>query len=164
MGQVRKVSTTGFQFPDELHSLIEPQVCRMFGEPQTVQHQHVESAQCLHCRRWDLAQVSSVREVVEPISNDGKTAMYDFERRDYEILAQTKTRLRMNNVWYDLRQPATEMRWLKDVTKNPVDVGPRTLICIHTKRTKSKVERSNIIEAKDVIGLIMGKKNSMELS
>jgi hypothetical protein len=76
-----------------------------------------------------------------------------FERRDLQVVTETKLSAGDNRMRNDLRQPPAKMRGLKDVFENAADVDPRSFIGIETQGAMPKIQRPNVIKAKDVIGV-----------
>jgi hypothetical protein len=55
------------------------------------------------------------------------------------------------------------MRRLKDVFEDAFDIDPRAFVGVNTKRAKTKVQRSDVVESKNVIGVTVSDQNSVEL-
>ena len=89
--------------------------------------------------------------------------MNDFKRCDLEFLAEAKGRARYDDVWNYLRQATTEMRRLKDVFEDAFDIDPSTLIRIDTERAEAKVQRPDVIKAKDMICVAVCDEHRIEL-
>jgi hypothetical protein len=45
------------------------------------------------------------------------------------------------------------MRRFEDVLEDALDIDPRAFVCKHAERAKAKVQRPDVIETKDVIGM-----------
>jgi hypothetical protein len=63
----------------------------------------------------------------------------------------------------DLRQAATKMRGLKDVFENAPDVDPGPFVSVKTQRAMAKIQRSNVIETEDVVGVTMSHQHCVEM-
>jgi hypothetical protein len=55
------------------------------------------------------------------------------------------------------------MRRLKDVLEDSFDIDPRAFIRVNTKRAKTKVQRPDVVETKNVIGVTVSYQDSIEL-
>jgi hypothetical protein len=55
------------------------------------------------------------------------------------------------------------MRGFEDVFKDPPKVGPRDLIRINTHRSVSKIERTYVVEPKDVINVTVSNQNGVKI-
>src|SRR2546430_15879371 len=55
------------------------------------------------------------------------------------------------------------MRGLKDVTEDAPNVDPGAFICVETQRAMTKVERPNVVEPKDVIGMTVRDQHCVEM-
>jgi hypothetical protein len=55
------------------------------------------------------------------------------------------------------------MRWFKDVLEDAFDIDPGTLVRVNTERAKTKVQRPDVVQTKNVIGVTMSDQNSIEL-
>src|SRR5688500_6411942 len=134
----------------------------MCFEPQTVEHKHVYISQRVHCLVRNQTQIRQVSKIVETISHHGQAAMNNFERRYLQFFTQTEARTRRDRVWNNFRQTAPEVRRLKDVFEDAFDIYPRALIRVNIERAKAKVQRSNVVETKHVIGVAVSDQNSVE--
>src|SRR5689334_6651565 len=68
----------------------------------------------------------------------------------------------VNRVGNHLRQSATEVRWFEDVLEDAFDIYPRTFVRMNAECAEAKVERANVVEAEDVIGVTVGDQNGVE--
>jgi hypothetical protein len=60
-----------------------------------------------------------------------------------------------DRVRYQLRQSAAVVGRLKDVLKNPSEIDPRDLVRKYRHRSVAKIERPDIVQAKDMIDMTM---------
>ena len=61
------------------------------------------------------------------------------------------------------RQTAAKVRRLKDVFEDAFDIDPRAFVRINAKRAKTKVQRADVVETKNVIGVTVSDQNSVEM-
>src|SRR6185369_3110519 len=122
----------------------------MFFETETVEHEHIQSLQCVERRAWNLAEICQISKVVEAITHDGQTSVNHFQRRDQQVLPHAETRTRRHHIRNHFRQTTPEMRRLKDVLEDALDIDPRAFICKNAERAKTKVQRPDIVETEDV--------------
>src|SRR5687768_10060801 len=150
---VRKVRALRLKLLYILQRLLDPQMRRMFPETQTIKDQHIEVLQGID-RRWrNLTQIRQISKVVKAISHHRQATMDHFEWRYLQFLADAKTGARANNVRDHHRQTTTEVRRLEDVFEHPPDIYPGALVCINAQRSETKVERTNVVEPEDMIGV-----------
>src|SRR5207302_703602 len=64
-----------------------------------------------------------------------------------------------NNLW----QPTAKMRGLKDVTEDAANVDPGAFIRVKAQRAMTKVERTNVVKSKDVIGMTVRDQHGIEM-
>lgn len=162
--EMRQESTLGFEIFDDNKSLFETKVCRMGFDADAIEHEDVEITQAVHRGGRDGLEVSRVRKIVKSIGDNGQFAVGDLQRRDYEVFANTERRIGLNGVRYQLWQAAAKMRWLKYVLKYPPQVGPGYIICVNTHRTIAKIQRPNIVKAKNVIDMAMRKQYGIKVA
>src|SRR5438874_2611676 len=134
----------------------------MRRDAQAIEDERVEAAQALKRRGRNLAQVGRVGEVVEAISDDGQTAVYDFERRDQETGTEREGRARDDGVRDDLRETAAVVGRLEDVLEDAADVHPRALVGIDAERAVVKVQGAYVVETEDVIGVAVRDEHCVE--
>src|SRR5258706_6995160 len=77
--------------------------------------------------------------------------------------AETKWSAGNDRMRDNLRQAATKMRGLKDVFENAPDVDPGPFVGVKTQRAMTKIERSNVIEAEDVVCVTMSHQHRVEM-
>src|ERR1044071_6960789 len=104
-----KESSSRLQLLDILERFINPQVRRVFPEPQAVEHQHVQTFQRVECSARNLAQIRQVSKVVETISHHRQTTMDYFERCYLQFAPETETRARRDDIRNHFRQAAAEV-------------------------------------------------------
>ena len=78
-------------------------------------------------------------------------------------MAETKGSAGDDRMRDDLRQAAAKMRRLKDVFENAADVDPRAFVGVEPQRAMTKIQRSDIVEAEDVIGVTVSHQHSVEM-
>src|SRR6266581_3695900 len=149
MGHVREICSARFQFGDVSERLIEPQMRRMLLEPQTIEHQYVKTAQPIHRVRWNLTQIRSIGKIVKAVSHHRQTAVNQFQRSYFQVLAQTKRRAGKDGVRNHLRQAAPKIRRVKDVFEDASNVQPRLLVGVNTKGAVAKIQGPDVVQAKD---------------
>src|SRR5215213_11834655 len=158
-----KESSSGLQLVHVTERFIHPQMCRVFLKAQTIKHQHVQALQCIDCRARNLAEIGQVSKVVEAIRHHRQVTVDHLQRRDLQFFAYAETPARRHDVRNDLRQTAAEMRRLEDVLENAFDVHPGTFIRTDTERAKTKVERADVVETENVIGVTVSDQNRVEM-
>src|SRR2546428_11595201 len=163
MRDVREVGSLGLQFFDVFQRACQPQMRCMRANAQTIQHQYFQITQALHRSRRNLTQIRRVSKIVEAVGDYRQTAMNYFEGSDLQIMTEAKRRARNNGVGNNLRQSSAKMRGLKDVTEDAANVDPGAFICVETQRAMTKVERTNVVEAKDVIGMTVRDQDGIEM-
>src|SRR5260370_42348410 len=134
---VRDMSQIGaprFQFRDVFQRALQPEMGWMGANSQTVQHQDIQALQAIDGRRWYLAQVGRVSEIVEAICNHGQPAVDHFERSDLQITCDTKRRAREHDMRHNLWQTAAKVCRLENIFENPADVDPGAFVGVQTKR------------------------------
>ena len=159
---VGQVGAARFEFFDVRERAFEREVRRVRREAQAIEDEHVETAQTVERGGRNLAEVGSVGEIVAAISDDGQPPVNDFERRHLKIMTEAKRRAVNDRMRNDLRQPAAKVRRLEDVLKDAPDVFPRAFVGIETERAVAKVERADVIEAEDVVGMAMRDEHGVE--
>src|SRR6478672_10251861 len=97
---------------------------RMFLETQAIQYQRIETAHLVQRRRRNLAEVGCVSKIVEPVRHHRQAAMDYFQRRNQQVLLQTKRRAGLDRMRDNLWQAAAKMRGLEDVPENAADIDP----------------------------------------
>ncbi len=55
------------------------------------------------------------------------------------------------------------MRRLEDVFEDAFDIDPGAFICINTQRSETKVQRPDVVETKNVIGMAVRDQNGVEM-
>src|SRR5258707_7093126 len=79
------------------------------------------------------------------------------------MVAQTKWGAGYGRMRDNVRKDDTNMRGLKDVFENAPDVDPGPFVGVKTQRAMAKIERSNVIEAEDVVGVTMSHQHRVEM-
>src|ERR1051325_2734127 len=163
VGDVSKESPPRLQLIDILERLINPQMCWMFSETQTIEYEHVQTLQRVDRRRRNLAEIRQVSKVVKTISHHRQATMNHFQRRDLQLVPNTKTRTVRDNVCEHFGQTATVVRRLEDVLEDAFDIHPRAFIRVDPERAKTKVQRPNVVKTKNVIGVTMRDEHGVEM-
>jgi hypothetical protein len=88
----------------------------------------------------------------------------DLERHYLKIVADAKRRFMNDRVRYELWQAATEVRRIKNVLEDSPQIDPRRFVCINAHRPVAKIQRPNIIEAKNVIDVAVRNQNRVEVT
>lgn len=89
--------------------------------------------------------------------------MDDLDRRDQKFLAYIERSLRDDGVRYELGQTAAKMNGFEDVLKNSPKVDPGNIIRKDRHRTVSEIQRSNIIEPKNMIYVAVRDQNRVKI-
>src|SRR6185503_18365629 len=89
--------------------------------------------------------------------------MNHFQRRDFQLFTDAKTRAGGNEVGNHFRQTATEMRRLEDVLENSFDIHPRAFIRTDGEGAEAKVQRADIVETKNVICVTVSNQDRIKL-
>lgn len=163
VSDVRKERAPRLDAFDVLERFVDPQMCRVFPETQTVEHEHVQAAQRIDRLLRDLAEIGEIRKIVEAIGHHRQTSVDHFNRRDLQILADAKTGAWCNDICNHHGQTAAEVRRLEDVLEHAPDVDPGTLICVNAERSEAKVQRPDVVETKDVIGVTVCDQDRVEM-
>src|SRR2546428_1120582 len=104
-----------------------------------------------------------VSKIVDAVGDYRQTAMNYFEGSDLQIMTEAKRRAGNNGVGNNLRQSSAKMRGLKDITEDAANVDPGAFIRVETQRAMTKVERTNVVEAKDVVGMTVRDQHGVEM-
>src|SRR5437660_6643190 len=163
MRDMREVGSFGFQLFDVFQRAFQPQMRCMWANAQTIEHQYFQITQAFHRSGRDLTQIRRVCEIIKAVSDHRQAAMNYFEGCDLQIAAEAKRRARNDGVGNNLWQPTAKMRRLKDVTEDAPNVDPGAFICVETQRAMTKVERPNVVEPKDVIGMTVRDHDGVEM-
>src|SRR5215471_16880184 len=163
MRDVSEVSAFRLQLFDIFKSTLQPKVRLMRAYAQTVEHQHSQTAQSVHGGGRYLAEVGRVRKVIESVRNHRQPAVNYFQRRDFQIGAETKLSAVDDRMRNDLRQPAAKMGGLKNILKDAADVFPGALVGIEAEGAITKVQRANVIQAENVISVTMRHQHRIEV-
>src|SRR5689334_4055006 len=91
VSDMSKESPARLQLVHIAERFINPQMCRVFSETQTIEHEHVQTLQRVHGRPRNLAEICQVRKIVEAISHHWQSTVNHFQRRDLQILSDTET-------------------------------------------------------------------------
>ena len=86
--------------------------------------------------------------------------MNNLDRR-YLDIADAEWGIGLDRMRNKLRQASPDMRRLKNVFEDPPEVGPRDLVRVNTHRSVSKIERTYVVEPKDVIDVTMRYQNEL---
>jgi hypothetical protein len=63
----------------------------------------------------------------------------------------------------NLRQAAAKVRRLKDVFENAANVYPSPFVSVKAQRAVTKIQRPNIVEAENVVGVTMRYQDRIEM-
>src|SRR5215471_14742142 len=163
MRDVSEVSAFRLQLFDIFKSTLQPKVRLMRADAQTVEHQHFQTAQSVHSRGRYLAEVGRVRKVIEPVRNHRQPAVNYFQRRDFQIGAETKLGAVDDRMRNYLRQPAAKMGGLENILKDAADIFPRAFVGIEAEGAITKVQRTNVIQAENMISVTMRHQHRIEV-
>src|SRR5215203_290794 len=136
---------------------------RMRFVANAVENQHVQALKPGNRFLGNKIQVGRVGKIVEAISNHGQLAVNDFERRYFQIFADTERRIMLDRVRNQLGKPAADMRRLKDILKNAFEVFPRDFVGVNAHRAVAKIERANIVEPENMVNMTMRDQNRVEI-
>ena len=103
VSDMSQVGASGFDLLDVIERFVQPKVRWMLFESQAVKHKRVQTAQLIHGFRWNLAEISCIRKIVEAVSHDGQTAVDYLQRRDQKVFVETERRTRYYRVGNHLR-------------------------------------------------------------
>src|SRR5215212_10822976 len=87
---VREVGAARAQLFDVGERALQPEVRRVRGEAQAVEHEHVQVAQQFERAGRYLAQVGRVGEVVEAVGDDGQPPVDDLDGRHFKAGAEAE--------------------------------------------------------------------------
>jgi len=135
----------------------------MRANTQTIEHQYFQITQAFNRSGWNLTQIRRVSKIIEAVSDYRQTSVDNFQGCDLQIAAEAKRRARNHGVGNNLWQATAKMRGLKDVTEDAPNVDPGAFICVETQRAMTKVERPNVVEPKDVIGVTVRDQHGVEM-
>src|SRR6185503_18385738 len=89
--------------------------------------------------------------------------MNHFERRYLQFAPETETRARRNDIRNHFRQAAAEVRWLEDIFEDASDIHPGAFVGVDTQCSETEVQRPDVVETKNVIGVTMSNENGVEM-
>src|SRR2546423_2464118 len=138
-------------------------ICRVRAQAQAVEDERIEAAQHVERAGRNLAQVGGVGEVVEAVGHDGQATVYDLDRRDEQIGAETELRAVFDRVRDDLRQAAAEVRRLEDVLEDAADVRPGAPVGVDSQSAVAEVQGAYVVESEDVVGVAVRDENGVEV-
>lgn len=148
---------------DVSERLIEVQMRRMWLEAERVENQHIQPAQLLQRFFRDQVAVGDKGDFALPIAKTKRghiaAAMLDVDRRDAQA---ADFKLAFDYVRRDLRQPAADVLRLEDVIEHAAQIAPGAFTGVNRQRAVAEIERANVIEAEDVIGVGMRNKDRVE--
>lgn len=163
VGDMSKESSPRLQLFDVRERLINPQVRWMFSKAQAIKDEDVQTLQSFDCRGWNLAEIRQVSKIVEAIGHHRQTTMDYFQGRDLQLFSNAETRTGGDDVRNYFRQTSTKMRRLKDVFEDAFDIDPGAFVCVNAKRSKTKVQRPDVIKTKNMIGVTVSDENGIEM-
>ena len=115
--------------------------------------------------RRNLAEISQVSKIVEAISHHRQTAVDHFQRRDHAVRFRCRnSRPAITDVRNHFRQTAAEVRRLEDVFEDAFDIDPRAFVRINAECAETKVQRADVVETKNVIGVTVRDQDRVEMS
>jgi hypothetical protein len=135
----------------------------VWPNPQTVKRENIQVAQPFEGRGRNLTQICGVRKVVEAIGDYRQAAVDNFQRRYFQIATKAEAGAIHNRVRNDLRQAAAKVRRLENVLKNAANVFPGALVGIETQGAMAKIQRPDVIESEDMIGMTMRNQHRIEV-
>ena len=106
-------------------------------------------------------EVRRICEVVESVRDDRQLAV-DHLERSYLDLADGKRRIVIDSVRDQLRQSTANMVWLKYVFEYSPEIFPRRLIRVDRHRAVFEIQRTNVIETKNVIDMAMRDQHGIQ--
>src|SRR4029077_17407425 len=127
-----------------------------------VEHKNIEVPKGIHRIVRDRFEIGSVSKIVKAISDDWQFAVNDLNGGYFDV-AEAKWRIVCDRMRNKLRQSAADMRWFKNVFKDPPKILPRDLVGIDAHSPVSEIERTNVIEPEDVIDMAMRDQYSVEI-
>src|SRR2546423_18862 len=163
VGDVCEVGAARLQLLDVGERAFEPEVRRVRAQAQAVEDERIEAAQHVERAGRNLAQVGGVGEVVEAVGHDGEATVYDLDRRDEQIGAETELRAVFDRVRDDLRQAAAEVRRLEDVLEDAADVRPGAPVCVDSQSAVAEGQGADVLESSDVVGVAVRDEHGVEV-
>jgi len=164
MRDMREISSRRFQFLNVLQRFFQPQMSFVWTDAQAIEHQHFQIAKAFN-RRWrNLTQISCIRKIIETIRDHRQPSVNYFQRSDFQIVPDAKRRAIHNCMRDDLREPTAEMRRLEDILKDAANVFPRALVRVQPESAMPKIQRANVVETKDMIGVTVCNENCVKVS
>src|ERR1041385_5264213 len=131
----------------------------MRPDAKTTEHQHFQAEQAFDRCGRNFAKICRVSKVIETIRHHRQASVNDFKRGYFKILAQTKRGAVDDRVGHNLRQAAAKVRGLENILKDSPDVLPGAFVGVDAQRSMSKIQRANVIESENMIGVTMGNED-----
>ena len=162
VADVRKVGAGGREFLDDLQGALDRGVRGMGFVAKCVQKQHVEPGEVLHGFFRDLAVIGEIGEGAEAESVDLAFSVQQRHRSAGD--PKQIERLAIEDVWLDSRTRGLRGLSGKHIAKAMLDTGESLLGAVNGDRaTLAKVERADVVETHDVIGVGMGKQDGVKV-
>lgn len=161
--QMRQEGTFWGKVGDDVEGLLETEMCAVRLYPNAIKHEYVEIAKGIHRGRRNMLQIGRVREVVQAIGDHRQFPVYDLDRRDRQVFADVERCLRHHGVRYQLRESTAKVHGFENILKDPAEVDPRNVISEDRHRSVPEIQRTNIVEPKDVIDVTMGYQDRVEV-
>src|SRR5688500_16256307 len=89
--------------------------------------------------------------------------MDNLKRRYLQFWSNTESSPGRNDIWNHFRKAAAEVRRFEDVFEDALNIHPRTFVSKNTQSSETKVQRPDVIQTKDVIGMAMRDQNRIEM-
>lgn len=159
--EVGKISLPRLEVLNVTESLFEVEMRRVRLDADAVEHQNIKPAEPVKRFLGDGLEVGGVGKIIEPIGDHRQLAVDDLKRRHLD-LADTERRAVEDRMRDKLRKPAAQMGRLKNVLKYPAKVGPGDVIGKDRHWAVAKIERPDVIKAKDMIDVAMRYQHGIE--
>src|SRR5260370_7469813 len=128
--------------------------------PQTIEREGVHAAQKRDGRVGNAVRIRNVRERSDAVSEDCPVAVADGERRDVDAF---ESKWAVDLVQIELRLSAADLRVVPDVAERAADrLGSRRVREGMDRLTLPEIERPDVVESHQVIGMRMGVDHEVE--
>src|SRR5262245_51875210 len=163
MPDVSQERAARLQFGDVGQRLLNVQMRRVRFVTQRVNDQKIEVAQFLQrLVRYQVAigdERGSRAGVAEAKACDFAFAVNDRDRRDSQPAG---FKLSFDHVRNELRQTSADVFALEDIREDAPQTPPRALASINRNGAAPEIDRANVVEAEDVVGVAMGDQQRVE--
>src|SRR5258708_4444389 len=112
---------------------------RMRRPSQTIQGQNFQTAKAIHTFFGYLAKIRYVAKVINTICHYRQLTVNYLNRSNQEVISKTERRPVNDCMRYYLGKATSKVVRLKDVLKNPLNIDPRPIVGVKTKRTITKI-------------------------